>query len=217
LPDEPVLRFSPVAWAKLEYFCHRGDCEVGGFAISNPNDLLAIEDFATLKQRTTAVSVVFDDAAVGDYFEAQVDAGRTPEQFARIWLHTHPGNCPQPSMTDELTFDRVFGNASWAVMFILARGGQCYCRLRFNAGPGGSMVTPVEIDYAMPFAGSDHNAWRAEFGRNIRVEPSIVRGAASGSRGIEDSPEAFSAYDDMFEPLLDADLFDFDLDECEVL
>ncbi|MCB9851205.1 MAG: hypothetical protein H6817_10940 [Phycisphaerales bacterium] len=212
-----MLRFSPLAWAKLEYFCHRGDTEIGGFGVSKPNDLLAIEDFATLKQRTTAVSVVFDDAAVGDYFEAQVDAGRTPEQFARIWLHTHPGNCPQPSMTDELTFDRVFGNASWAVMFILARGGERYCRLRFNTGPGGAMVVPVEIDYAMPFAGSDHDGWRAEFNRNVHEEPVIVRGFANGSRRVEDPLDAFGEYNDALEPLLDADLFDFDFDECEVL
>src|SRR5947209_14095353 len=46
---------------------------------------------------------------------------RSLEQFARLFMHTHPGNSPQPSATDEETFARVFGRCDWAVMFILAR------------------------------------------------------------------------------------------------
>ena len=46
-------------------------------------------------------SVSFDDEAVADLFDTQVDAGRKPEQFARVWLHSHPGDSPRPSNTDE--------------------------------------------------------------------------------------------------------------------
>ena len=48
--------------------------------------LLLIEDVITVQQRSSAVSVVLDDCAVADHFEAQVDAGRRPAQFARTWL-----------------------------------------------------------------------------------------------------------------------------------
>jgi proteasome lid subunit RPN8/RPN11 len=167
----PILRFSPVAWAKLLYFRDRQETEVGGFALTSPTDLLKVEDFLTVKQEVTMASVSFDDQAVADFFEAQVDAGRRPEQFARIWLHTHPGDCPQPSGTDEDTFARVFGSCQWALMFVLARGGKSYARLRFNVGPGGSVVVPVDVDFSTPFGPSLQEAWEAEYKANIDSTP----------------------------------------------
>jgi proteasome lid subunit RPN8/RPN11 len=173
-PD-PVLRFSPTAWAKLLYFRDRGESEIGGFGIATADDLLRIEEFSTVKQEVTFASIAFDDLAVADFFESQVDAGRKPEQFGRIWLHTHPGNSAQPSGTDEETFQRVFGRCQWAVMFILARTGQCYARLRFNIGPGGEQNIPVEVDYSQPFGPSDFEAWDAEYRANVKPAISMAR------------------------------------------
>src|SRR5262245_42217431 len=65
----PVLRFSPTAWAKLHFFCHRGESEIGGFGISASGALLFIDEFLTVKQKTTEVTVAFDDQAVADLFE----------------------------------------------------------------------------------------------------------------------------------------------------
>ena len=70
-----------------------------------------------------------------DKHDEQVDQGRNPERFARLWIHTHPANCAEPSPVDEETFARVFGSCTWAVMAILAKGGQTYARLRFGVGP----------------------------------------------------------------------------------
>ena len=159
----PRLRFSPTAWAKLLFLRDRGSTEVGGFGITPAHDLLYVEDIRLMRQRCTAVSVVFDDAAVADFFDDQIDAGRRPEQVGRIWVHTHPGDSAEPSNLDEETFDRVFGYCDWAVMFILARGGQIRCRLRFRAGPGGSFEIPVEIDFRREFAGTDPRAWKEEY------------------------------------------------------
>ena len=170
IPKSPVLRFTPTAWAKLQFFCHRGDTEIGGFGIASAEDLLLIEDFVTVAQRTTSVTVAFDDTAVADFFEDQVDRGLQPEQFARVWLHTHPGDSPTPSMVDEETFERVFGSCHWAVMAILARGGKTYARLRFNVGPGGQALIPVEIDYRQEFQASDHLAWQAEYDHHIHCD-----------------------------------------------
>jgi proteasome lid subunit RPN8/RPN11 len=167
LPPAPVLRFSPTAWAKLLYFRDHGETEIGGFGISAADDLLLMEDFVTVKQDVTVASVSFDDEAVANFFEDQVDAGRKPEQFARVWLHTHPGNSPQPSATDEETFRRVFGKCQWAVMFIVASGGKSYARLQFGVGPGGQVVIPVEVDYSHPFGPSNQDAWEAEYNSNI--------------------------------------------------
>ena len=191
----PVLRFSPNAWAKLHYFCHAGDTEIGGFGVaSDPKRLLHIDDFITVKQSTSCVSVVFDDLSVADYFEQQVDLGNKPEQFARVWLHTHPGDSAFPSAVDEETFSRVFGKCDWAVMFILAKGGQTYCRLRFNSGPGAHIELPVVVDYSRPFPGSDLEAWRTEFDAHIQPELSALgfglTEAESGSEGDPFGPDS---------------------------
>jgi proteasome lid subunit RPN8/RPN11 len=166
----PILRFSPTAWAKLLFFRDRQETEIGGFGVTSASNLLKVEEFITVKQEVTLASVSFDDQAVADFFEAQVDAGRKPEQFARIWLHTHPGDSPHPSVTDEETFARVFGACQWAVMFVLARGGKSYARLRFNVGPGGCVILPVDVDFEAPFGPSQHEVWKEEYKANINAD-----------------------------------------------
>ena len=164
-----VLRFTPTAWAKLLFFRDCGQTEIGGFGITRADDLLLVTDFVTVRQEATCASISFEDEAVADFFDRQVDAGRKPEQFARIWMHSHPGDSAVPSSTDEETFQRVFGQCQWAVMFIVARCGQMYARLRFNVGPGGEAVLPVEVDYARDFDASNCAQWQAEFEANIRA------------------------------------------------
>lgn len=65
-----------------------GPTEVGGFGITRADDLLFIEDIRLMGQVCTSVTVQFDDAAVADFFDEQIDEGRRPEQFARVWVHT---------------------------------------------------------------------------------------------------------------------------------
>ena len=158
-------------------FLHAGDTEVGGFALSSKNDLLYVEDFITVEQVTSVVTVEFSDSAVADYFDKCVDTGLPPARFARIWCHTHPGDSPEPSSTDEETFARVFGDCDWGLMFILSRTGRTYARLSFNAGPGGSTQLPVMIDWAAwPDTLMDQverlpevmEEWMNEFSQNIQ-------------------------------------------------
>jgi hypothetical protein len=164
-----LLRFSPYAWAKLLFLRDAGDTEIGGFGIAPHDDLLFVEDVQLVQQSCTWISADFDDQSVADFFDAQVDLGRRPEEFARLFMHTHPGDSPQPSRTDEETFARVFGSTDWAVMFILARGGQCYARLRYNVGPGADIELRVEVDYGRPFEASDWEIWQAEYLANVQV------------------------------------------------
>lgn len=165
--QSPSLRFSPTAWAKLVFMRDMTENEVGGFGITKPNDLLFVTDFVLIRQKVTIVSVSFDDGSVADFFENQVEQKRKPEQFARIWLHTHPGDSPNPSMTDEQTFDRVFGKCDWSVMFILAQDGSSYARLHFKAGPGGDLKIPVYVDYSFQFDGSDFKNWTEQYKDNV--------------------------------------------------
>ena len=164
-----ALRFSPTAWAKLLYFRDKSDNEVGGFGITEQDDLLFVKEFVTVKQEVTPVSVKFDDVSVANYFEDQVDLGRKPEQFARIWLHSHPGDSPEPSIIDEETFERVFGNCQWAVLFVVAQDNKTYAKLSFNVGPGGQVLIPVGIDYSQDFGASNRELWDTEYTANIKA------------------------------------------------
>jgi sulfur carrier protein ThiS adenylyltransferase len=165
----PTLKITPRAWAKLVYLRDRGLTEVGGFGISAAADLLTITDIALVPQTCTAVSTSFDDAGVADYFDRQTEAGRSPVEFARIWIHTHPGDSPRPTEIDEETFKRAFADAAWAVMFVLARGGATYARLRLGGGPAAELRIPVKLDFGREFDGSDRPAWNEEYRRNVRV------------------------------------------------
>ena len=203
-PVKPMLRFSPTAWAKLLFFRDRGDTEISGFGITEPDDLLCITDFLTIKQDATVASISLDDEAVADFFESQVDAGRKPEQFFRIWLHTHPGDSPNPSSIDEETFQRVFGKCDWAVMCIVAEDGKTYARLRFNVGPGGELLIPVCVDYSCSFGSTDRNVWEAEYKANIKVT-SWSRGLVCDDEFLVDSKEPalsdYSLSEDILEQL----------------
>jgi hypothetical protein len=171
------------------YLRDTGDTEVGGFAVAPADELLYVENVRLVRQSCSWASVAFEDESVADFFDTQVDAGRRPEQFARIWVHTHPGDCPQPSITDEETFDRVFGRSDWAVMFILARNGRSYARLRFNVGPRADVEIPVTIDYSRPFCGCDLEAWEQEYVANVQsIDP------FGGT--VEDEPLLASPFDE---------------------
>jgi hypothetical protein len=150
--------------------------------------------------------VAFDDESVADFFDRQVDAGRQPEQFGRIWVHTHPGDSPLPSQTDEETFDRVFGNATWAVMFILACGGTSYARLRFNVGPSGETEVPVQVDFRHPFAGCDLAAWSGEYRNNVQSDETIVNSALE--MGLLDNWEEPPLHSRINLPAYEGDEFD---------
>ncbi len=221
LPDieaeNAVLRFSPYAWAKLLHLRDAGDTEVGGFGIAASDDLLMIEDFATVKQIATSASINFDDESVADFFDRQVDQGHRPEQFARCWVHTHPGNCPNPSAVDEETFARVFGGSDFAIMLILARGGKIYARLRFNVGPGGAVLIPVEVDYACSFAGSDPEAWDLEYRTNIDARQMELSYFGRGSGRFYDDVDVSETFgsDMCFDEVTVAELADMDQDERE--
>ena len=169
-PAALPLRLTPYAWRKLLFLRDQGATEVGGFGISSQDDLLLVQDISLVRQLCSEVTVKFDDLAVADHFDDYVDLGYTPERFARIWVHTHPGDSAIPSSTDEETFARCFGNSDWAIMFILAQGGETYARLALNAGPGGDLMLPVEIDFSRPMPASEEQDWEQEYLTSVTEE-----------------------------------------------
>ena len=165
-PETPSLKFTASAWAKLLYLRDYGPTEVGGFGIC-PNHPLLVEDIRLVNQSCTYTTVSFDDESVADFFEDQVAEGLTPEQFARVWIHTHPGSSAEPSFTDEETFTRVFRQSNWAVMAILACGGESYARLRLNGDHKLDLLAEVEVVFDQEFAGTQFEQWEDEYLSNV--------------------------------------------------
>jgi proteasome lid subunit RPN8/RPN11 len=184
-----------------------GDTEVGGFGVSAEDDLLLVEDVRLIGQQTTFVSVEFEDEAVADFFDEQVDAGLPPERFFRLWIHTHPGDSAEPSSVDEETFERVFGRCDWAVMAILACDGASYARLRFAAGPGGELEIPLQVDYSVGFQAADHAAWKREYEQRVQTIDLWPEPVRHGNRnGIP--PERDETDRDVFDFTNDGSLHD---------
>jgi len=182
--DRPkVLTFAPLAWLKLQFFCHAGDTEIGGFGIARPDNPLYIEEFVTVKQQVTPVTVRFSDEDVANYFDRCVDRGLKPESFSRVWLHSHPAESVTPSTTDEETLVRCFGRCDWALMFILGRTAKTYARLAFHVGPGTQVVIPTQVDWsAWPREVSDpllnletlQKLWQGEYVANVQALPNVL-------------------------------------------
>ena len=160
-----------------------------------------ITDIAVVKQTVTVASVSFDDDAVADFFEDQVETGRKPEQFARIWLHTHPGCSSKPSGTDEATFQRVFGSCDWSIMAIVAQDNSSYARLRFSTGPGGEMEIPIGIGYHCEFDATDFDLWQQQYLTNVVEEELLTLSGKTHKR----SPNLFGN-DEMHNNLTSLDL-----------
>lgn len=207
-PRPTALTFAPLAWLKLRLFLHTDEVEVGFFGISAATDLLYVEDLAVLKQTVTQVTVAFDDVAVAEHFDRCADAGISPARCGRIWVHTHPGSSTTPSFTDEATFERVFGQCDWAVMAIVARNGTRYARLAFNAGPGGSAIIPVHVDWerlpkdllkAEGSIGEMISGWMDEYGENILPEVSPLQPFDSGPEASDSSPRFRDLMDELDE------------------
>lgn len=157
------MKLDQIVLDKLCFLRDKGPTEVGGFAISHKNDPLHVKDIRLIPQKTTSVTVKFDDIGVADFTEDMFENGLHPQQFLRIWWHTHPGNSAIPSFVDEGTFEDVFGKCNWSVMFILARGGETYARLQLRGDIKGSVLLPVQVERTTIYDPS----WKEEYDNNV--------------------------------------------------
>lgn len=162
-----VLRFSPYAWAKILAMRDFGNTEIGGYGITETDDPLLVTDFRLIKQQCTSVTIEFDKDDGLKFVEDMTDKGLSAWQFQSVFLHTHPGNCPNPSVTDEENFQKNFSLPHMAVFFILAKLGATYCRLRYNVSAGTEVIITSEIDYKIAFPPSDHDAWKKEYEEKV--------------------------------------------------
>jgi len=162
-----LLKFSPTAWAKLMYWRDIGPTEVAGFCRTDVQDPYSVIDAVLLPQVASRQWVSLDGAGVADYFDQQVDLGRQPRDFARIWFHTHPGPCARPSQTDRVTFEQALGHPAEVVMLILARCGRTFAQVRSH---GELWPLRVTVDFRRDFRGSNFPEWEQAYRRYVKVE-----------------------------------------------
>lgn len=180
-----TLTFHPLAWMKLVAFRDSCNTEIAGWGISSDSDPLYIEDFITIKQECTSATFEFDGEAIAAYMEKYTAPPYNwqPHKFMRILIHTHPGNSATPSGTDWSNFNEQFSNPDWAIMFILARGGETTAFMQCNVGPGGKLKMQrnldVEIDYGCWYTWLEANAskmeeifkgWKEERDANVQTK-----------------------------------------------
>lgn len=148
LPPQLELTFSPLCWLKLQYLLRSASTEVGGFGLAgDAKKPLYLHDLTVPRQTCTAFTIDFDQEHSSELFEELYGQGFEPVQCQRVWVHTHPGYSAEPSSTDERTFAESFSRVDWGVMFILAEGGQTYCRLKVNSPFRQESLLPMRVDW----------------------------------------------------------------------
>jgi hypothetical protein len=125
-----TLWFSPLAWLHWQFLCHNGDTEATAFGVTHETDPLLVTQLWVPKQECTFAFTEIENDQVNDLIEWAYDVELKPHQVRKVWLHTHPGDCPRPSWTDEKQFDDWMDKSDMVVMAILARGGDTYARVR---------------------------------------------------------------------------------------
>jgi len=172
--DKPTLRISAYVLAKLNFLCHHGNTEIGGFCVSSKEDPLNVVDFFLLGQESGPAKVDFDEDAICSHIEFMFTEFQVnPNRCSRIWTHTHPTFKPVPSPTDEDTFlDHNGGNGlpepDWMIMLILSGDCEWYARLRVNSKDvSAEQIMHIEIDWEILKGMDESETWRAEYDRCV--------------------------------------------------
>ncbi len=163
------LRFSPYAWAKLQHALKTINTEVGMFGITDKEDPLCVLDVSILPQEVSSASIEFSEEGLASFYEDCIDEGLLPEQYSRIWIHTHPSGVYSPSSVDEKTFEDIFGNCDWAVMYIVTKDNREYCALQYNRVPKHRVeLGKAIVDFSIPFPASNIFNWEKEIKDNVK-------------------------------------------------
>lgn len=178
-----MLRISPAAFQKVAYFTKK-TVEVGGFAITSPEDPALIIDFVVLKQTSSVASFDFDKDGMQDYLNEMVDRGISPNNCFRIYIHTHPGNSPQPSSVDDEQFDELMENYPWFCMVIFAKDLSTYARVKMTQGCGIEAELDLEIDWDVPCEPVDFGDLDLIFDEMVS-ERKITKGFLKKSKFLE--------------------------------
>ncbi len=169
MPDV-VFTATKDASEKLKFWIDMSFGEFGGFAVTaDPNDRFKITDFIILPQTASGGHADLDNMAIAKYTCKMVKSGLQPNQFSRIWFHTHGGSGyfgPHSSTDDDNTFVRAFGQCDWSVMLIFNDAYSVYMELQNNKAHNIGWEIGFEF-WEKPLS-KKHQGWADEFDDNVR-------------------------------------------------
>ena len=172
------LKFSPLAWAKIQWMMTRaGKLEMSGFGVSAPDEPFSIVDFQTIKQECTGTETDMDDLDLSQYLERMAKAGVPPNRCVRVWIHSHPfaTTKPSPSGTDVTTLEEKTGaDSAWAIMVIVGQGptfARLHIRPELLDHEAIELDMECEVDWALLATDKILKDWRKEFKLNIHEAP----------------------------------------------
>jgi proteasome lid subunit RPN8/RPN11 len=121
--------------------------EVSLYGITESNSLV-IKDFWIPYQFGTAVTTEFDEEKKVEEVDKLIQKGLDPNNFLKIWVHTHPKMSPNPSGTDIQTFKTKFNNLNWSIRLILGQNKQMTVKYQQNSPIPLELDLKTEIDFS---------------------------------------------------------------------
>jgi len=181
-----VIIFDEKAFAKVLFFrdnCIEKNVQGGGeksesflevslmgISKNSEDDIHRVVDVLCVPQECTGGNTEFLEKEYTDWREARMfDDKMDPITFSRIWIHTHPGESPNPSNVDEDNFKKIKEDADFACMYIVAKKNKDYCRTMYDSRLGqkqtlesakvivGNWIVPTSYIFDLEEAAQQYN------------------------------------------------------------
>jgi len=191
LPDEetPSLVLTGWVYQKLSYWRRLADGnEISCFGISRSvDDPLRVVELYMPRQEVTRGSTDMTAEGLAQMWDDMTGAGLEPEQFNRIWIHTHPGDT-NPSRIDFDTCKEVFGRCDWFIMMIMGKEDFGCWLYKMGRIPTRTMLE-VKVDYSSPGLPPDTlKKWENTISNMVTVEKPIMVIRDFMGKGMGDDP-----------------------------
>lgn len=176
MKHSPELLFSEYAWHKLKYLYDKSvdkKTEISFCGISTAEKPLYVKDVVMPKQKGHSTETEWDSEDISEFVNQMLDKGYKPEEFFRIWIHTHPGFSCNPSGHDEKQIVELFGNVNFGVMAIMGKDHKMSAHLILNY-KSLRTITEIPVKYELPDYSEHHEKWDEEIEEAI-IPTAIVR------------------------------------------
>ena len=188
----PSLVLTSYSYQKLRYWeVLSGKNEISCFGVAFSQDnLLRVNELYLPKQIVTPSHTDPTEEGIATMYDELGQAKFPPNQFARIWIHTHTFTAPNktgislPSPVDFNTCREVFTGCDWFIMLI--KGGEEFtCYLYLLGALPVRLVLKVIVDYTDPgFPNKIINDWTTTFNEQVEEEPKKTwNGVSYGEHG----------------------------------
>ncbi len=97
----PELNFTPQAWEQMQQYLRLSTYEISGFGrVQELDGRFLCDDIVIFKQEVSAGHTELDDLALAQFHEEVTAAGQKPQEYGRLWWHSHAKGSLYFSQTD---------------------------------------------------------------------------------------------------------------------